>query len=345
MTQKIMRMLCVALVAAGLLLTSSCGVGQKTMTIKAYLQDSAGLFVGNDVGILGVPVGKVTDIQPAGTQVLVTMQVSTDQPIPANAGAVVVARSVATDRYVEITPVYHSGPKMTDGTTIPAARTQTPVDFDEVLHALDTFATGIAGSKGATNAIRNFIDKGAAALNGKGPLLNQAIHSLAEGTNGLAAQRGNVAATLDSLDKLVGTIAANQSTAKQFIHQVATASSILSAERVNFRTALRSLSKAVTTVARFAVDNRAQLVKLLGGSSKLMRTVLAKQGQLAEILRVMPLALENLQRVNHNGSPTRIRVRIDPLILDPLGGLLQNICGQLPGNLCSILDGSTPGDN
>jgi phospholipid/cholesterol/gamma-HCH transport system substrate-binding protein len=78
------------------------------MKVTALMADSAGLFVGNDVGILGVPVGTVTSIKPEGTHVRVTMSVDSDHPIPADAGAVVVARSVATDRYVELTPVYHS---------------------------------------------------------------------------------------------------------------------------------------------------------------------------------------------------------------------------------------------
>ena len=347
MTSKMMRALCVGLVALGLLLTSSCGIGgvggSGKMTIKAYMADSAGLFVGNDVGVLGVPVGKVTAIEPMGDKVQVTLEVSKDQPIPASAGAVVVARSVATDRYVELTPVYHSGAKMADGATIPESRTQTPVDFDEVLAALNRFATGIGGSKTTTDAVRNFIDQGDKALGGRGPLLNQAIHSLSQGINGLATQRGNAASTLTALDNLVGTIANNKGTVNQFIRQVSTASQILSSERVNFRTALRSLTSAVTVVAKFAVDNRAELVKLLGGSSKLLKTVLAKQDALKEILRVFPLALQNIEKAG--AGRNRLPVRIDPLILDPLGGVLQTICAQLPANLCNIIDGISPGAN
>ncbi|MCL2542024.1 MAG: MCE family protein [Nocardioidaceae bacterium] len=346
MTSKMMRTICAAVVAVALLLaTSSCSLtGGKSMTVTAYLSDSAGLFVGNDVGVLGVPVGKITSIKPVGRQVAVTMQVDTDQPVPADAHALVIARSVATDRYVELSPVYRSGPRMTDGTVIPMSRTETPVDFDQVLSSLNRFATGIGGSKNATQAIKRFIDAGTKALNGRGPLLNQTIHSLADGTNGLAAQRGNVSATLTALDKLVGTIANNQGTAKRFIQQVTRASSILSDERFNFRTMLRSLTKAVRTVARFAVDNRAQIVKTLGGSTKLMRTVLSRQGNLEEILRVLPLALQNLQ-LARDKTGTRLPVRIDPLVLDPLGGILQNLCNQLPANLCSILDGTDPGAN
>lgn len=331
-----------AIVTGAALATSGCAVvdGSDTMELKAHFADSAGLFVGNDVGVLGVSVGEITAIEPAGDRVLVTMTIDADQPVPAGAGAVVVARSVATDRYVELTPVYRGGDRMIDGATIPLDRTQTPVDFDQVLASLNTFATGIAGSKDTTAAVQQFIDAGTRALQGRGPLLNQTIHSLAQGVDGLASTREDVAATLRSLDLLLRTIAADEATARTFIRQVARASRLLADERENFRQALRSLDTAVTTVAEFAVDNRQAIVDTLGGSTTLMRTVLKKQKRLEEILRVMPLALENLAMLP---GGDRLPVRIDPLILDPLGGVLQDVCASLPADLCLTLDGSQLG--
>lgn len=327
----------VAAVAAG----SGCSAvgGQEKMTVKAHLADSAGLFVGNDVGVLGVTVGEITSIEPEGDRVVVTMQIDADQAVPADAGAAVVARSVATDRYIELTPVYKGGAKMADGATIGVDRTRTPVDFDQVLDSLNEFATGIGGNKETTKAVQRFIDAGTRALEGRGPLLNQTIHSLADGVDGIASQRENVAATLRSLDVLLTTISRNESTARTFIQQVSRASRLLADERENFRQTLRSLDTAVTTVAEFAVDNRQSIVDTLDGSTDLMKTLLTRQDQLAEILRVMPVALENLRMVPGD----RLPVRIDPLILDPLGGVLKSVCDRLPLNLCSILDGSQPG--
>lgn len=337
-TRHILRSIGALVAVAAVLLTSGCGVvgGNDKITIKAYLADSAGLFVGNDVGILGVTIGEITAIEPEGDKVLVTMEVDGDQPVPADAGAVVVARSVATDRYVELTPVFHDGDKkMADDATIPLEKTQTPVDFDQVLSSLNEFATGIGGNAKTTKAVQRFIDAGTRALQGRGPLLNQTIHSLADGVDGIASQREDVAATLKSLDVLLTTIASNESTARAFIQQVSRASKLLADERENFRQALRSLDSAVTTVAKFAVDNRQAIVDNVNGSTRLMKTVLSKQERLAEILRVMPVALQNLRMIQGD----RLPVRINPLILDPLGGVLQTVCNQLPLNLCQFLTG------
>lgn len=331
-----LRRLGLLLVGVLLLGTSGCSItgnGDST-EITAYLADSAGLFVGNDVGILGVPVGTVTEIEPEGDRVAVTMRVDGEHKVPADAAAAVVARSVATDRYVELTPVYRDGPAMQDGDEIPLERTRTPVDFDDVLESLNTFATGIAGSEKAKQAVKDFIDSGADALRGKGPLLNQGIHSLSEATDGIHGQKDTFAATVKSLDVLLAAIAKDERVARRFINQVSAASKLLASERKNFRTALRSLNSAVTVVAEFAVDNRDAIVETLDGSTRLMRTVLAKQHRLAEILQVMPLALQNVQRAADDGV---LDVVVNPLMFFPGGSILEQLCDSLPPLICGII--------
>jgi len=302
------------------------------LTVTALMADSAGLFVGNDVGILGVPVGKVTSIKPEGTHVRVTMSIDRNHPVPADAGAVVVARSVATDRYVELTPVYHAGPRLADGAVIPEPLTRTPVDFDEVLEALNDFASGIAGAKGTRNAVANILQAGSQAVAGKGELFNRTITSLGGAVSSISGQRDDIAGTVKSLDTLTGTIAANQQLVRDFVTQVSRASTLLADERTNFRAALRALSRAVALVADFAHQNRQQLVTSLDRSSALMTSLLTKRGDLTEILSVMPLTLQNLQRTLHHG---RIRVRVDPLVLTPLGGLINAMCKRTATDTCA----------
>ena len=49
---------------------------------------------------------------------------------------------------------------------------------------------------------------------------------------------------------------------------------------------------------------------------------------------VMPLALQNLQKLPHKG---RLPMRVNPLILAPLSDQLTDLCEQLPANLCDTL--------
>lgn len=340
------RLLRLLVVAGLVLLTGGCvpaAVKGDTIEVTAYFSDAAGLFVGNDVGVLGVPIGEVTAIEPQGDRVEVTLEIDADRAIPEDAGAVIVARSVATDRYVEMTPVYQSGPRLDDGAEIGTDRTESPVDFDEVLAALNEFATGIAGSKDATRALERFIDAGAGALRGNGELLNRSTRELAQLISTFSGQRKNFAATVVSLDRLVGTIADNDDTVREFIDQVAAASSLLNDERGNLRRALRSIDRAVRIVAEFAVDNRDQVVGVVDQTTRVFRTMLGKRAELGELLRVMPFTLENLERLPvANG---RIPTRVHPAVIPPFGDQLIQMCEQLPLGLCDLIDGTDPMEN
>lgn len=328
-----------ALAATGALLlgATACLPGGDTIEVTAYFPDAAGLFEGNDVGVLGVPVGTITEIQPDGGQVKVVMEIDADRAVPKDAGAAVVARSVATDRYVELTPVYRTGPRLADGDSISRDRTRTPVEFDEVLESLADFANGIAGNEQSRDAIRGLVESGSAAMRGQGQQLSDTIGKLGAATSAVNGQTGNATAALTSLDQLVATIAANEQVLREFLRQVARGSAMLNEQRAAFRAALRSLDKAVRTIAAFSKKHKKQIVRSLNRSSRLMRTVVEKQGSLTEILRVLPLVLQNLELAERDG---RLPARIDPLVIAPLGGLLQQICSSLPLGLCDTVTGT-----
>ena len=92
-------------------------------------------------------------IEPEGDHVRVTLRITDDElKLPADANAAVVARSVATDRYVELTPVYLSGPRMEDGAVIPLDRTVTPVDFDQVLASVPSQSQALVANAAALDA-------------------------------------------------------------------------------------------------------------------------------------------------------------------------------------------------
>src|SRR5579859_2198319 len=68
----------IALVSA-LLVT----MGGSSKQITAYFSEAIGVYAGSDVDILGVRVGTIDSVQPAGQQVKVTMTVDGNVPVPA----------------------------------------------------------------------------------------------------------------------------------------------------------------------------------------------------------------------------------------------------------------------
>ena len=122
-----------ALVAGGLVLALLVGLAVVlwpsggTRHVRAEFVRAVGLYKGSDVRILGVKVGEVTAVRPAGDRVVVDMTYDDAYSVPADAKAVVVSPSVVSDRYVQLTPVYRSGPKLADDARIRLSDTAVPV--------------------------------------------------------------------------------------------------------------------------------------------------------------------------------------------------------------------------
>jgi len=341
------RLLCACLLLT-LTAASGCGfVGGGPMTITAELADSAGLFTGNDVGVLGVPVGTVTKIEPQGDHVLVTLEIDdTDVPIPADAGAAVVARSVATDRYVELTPVYAKGPRMEDGATIPLERTVTPVDFDEVLASVQRFGDGLVDNPKARNGVKKLVSIAAKTLDGKGAQFNRTLNSLADAVGTVHGQRDNIFGTMDSLDRLTSRLAADQSTVNAFLDNVAAAGDLLASERRALRRALVTLSTAVDDVTAFAKEHRKAIKGSVKDVTALTENLLEARRDLEETVEVMPLAAANVARTETPRGNVRVRANVFEAF--PVNDQLNQVCALLgtacdgltfPPNLEQLLDG------
>jgi ABC-type transporter Mla subunit MlaD len=210
------------------------------------------------------------------------------------------------------------------------------VEFDEVLGSLTDLANGLVGQGQTKDAIKQLLDTSATTLAGKGDLINRSIHSLSTAVNGISGQRQDATNTLLALDQLTTTLADNQQTVRAFIQQVSKASALLAAERENFRTSLRSVTRMVRVVADFAAQHRPAITKAVEQTNDIMRTVLAKRTQVAEVLRTLPLAAQNLQRMM--GPDGRLEVRLDITALLPvLGPVLNQLCQALPADPCTLI--------
>ena len=95
-----------ALLAGGLVLALLVGLAVVlwpsggSRHVRAEFVRAVGLYEGSDVRILGVKVGKVTSVRPAGDRVVVDMTYDDKYSVPADAKAVVVSPSVVSDPIV-----------------------------------------------------------------------------------------------------------------------------------------------------------------------------------------------------------------------------------------------------
>jgi phospholipid/cholesterol/gamma-HCH transport system substrate-binding protein len=303
---------------------------QEPVRVSADFVRAVGLFPGSDVRILGVRVGEVTAVEPAGDHVRVTFEFTPEHPVPADATAAVVAPSLVSDRYVQLLPAWTAGPRMHSGAHIPMQRTAVPVELDRVSQSLDDLlvALGPTGAN-ADGALSRALETGARNLDGNGQALHDTNRDLSRAVQTFAEGRGDLFSTVRNLNTFTETLAANDAQVRRLNTNLATVSTELDAERDDLSAALANLAVALGEISTFAKDNRALLKGDLADLASVTGAVAEKRAALAETLDNAPVAISNLQLAYNPGSGT-LDTRADIEGTDDPGLLL-----------CSLLTGPT----
>ena len=304
------------LVAGGATLAVSLTGGTPTRTITATFAETPGLYVGNHVDVLDIPVGTVTGIQPGPTGVRVTMQVEDSVKVPASARAVLMAPQVVNDRFVELDPAYSGGPAMPAGAHIPESRTLEPLSVDEILASLNSLLTALGPSAASQKGLLGtLVDRLDSLIGGQGANLHHTIDSTSRAVSALAGDSPQMVATLRKLSSLIGSLAADAGNYQSFTDTLATATADLSGDRGALASALHSLQSTLGEVSSFIQANAANLGAGLANVEQATATLAASQSQLAQALEITPLAVQNLGMAVHQ-TPTgpAIEGRFDPVV-------------------------------
>ncbi|URN09144.1 MCE family protein [Actinomadura madurae] len=291
--------LAVAVLAAALLLVFQ---EPKQRHLTVYFTKTVGLYKGADVRILGIPVGEVTSVEPVGDSVKVGLRYEAKYKVPANAEAVIVNQSLVADRYVQLAPVYKSGPVLADGATLTTSRTRVPVEVDQIGGSLNELSKALgpqgANAPGAdgTGSLSRLLQVGAANLDGQGEDIRQTIADASKALSTLSTDRGDVADTIKNLRIITDAMKANDQQIKSFSTHLNGVSGQLAGEKEELSAALNTLAPTLRNVQRFVKDNRGELASNVRQLAQITGVLVKEKDALAEILTAGPLAVNNLAR-------------------------------------------------
>ncbi|MEV4142227.1 MCE family protein [Amycolatopsis sp. NPDC049691] len=336
-------------VTAGLWLVFRESTGTK---LSAYFGKTVGLYAGSSVRVLGVPVGQVTDVTPQGDAVRVDMRVD-DVRLPADVGAVVVAPSLVSDRYVQLTPAYDSGPVLASGTVLPRDRTATPVELDDLYSSLDKLSTAL-GPNGANKdgALSGVLDTAANTLQGNGASLNSTVGRLADLAKTLDGSKDDLFSTVQNLNSFTGALAQSDQQLNEFYGRVADVSQFLAADSSDVGAALQSLGGALGDVQQFVNDNKGALESNVDKLASLSKVLVDQRAALAEVLDIAPTGATNFINSYDAASGTiAVRDNLNELTNPPILTVCRLISSFTPkevpdtlGNICKqlapVLDGA-----
>ncbi|WP_024332557.1 MCE family protein [Gordonia hirsuta] len=301
-----------------------------TRTITAYFPSVTGLYGGDPVKVIGVNVGKVSSIEPRHSDVRVVMRVDSDVPIPSDARAVIVAQSLVSGRFIQLTPSYTSGPKITENNTdIPMERTAIPMEWDDVKKQLDELSDvlgpqALAGGQVDEGTAARTIDVFAENLDGTGAAMAKSITEMSTVLGTLAENRDDLFATVKSLQKLTGLLSQNHQQLVQFNGRIASVSSVLAESEDELGDAMENLDEAL-----------AELRGFLDANNETMSQTVAKMVPFTETLKRND---EGLRGLLHS-APNQLANFYN--IYNPLTGSLDGVFGLGMGNnLITLICGS-----
>jgi phospholipid/cholesterol/gamma-HCH transport system substrate-binding protein len=323
--------------------------GPGTKTLVAQFPRTVSLYEGSDVRVLGVPVGEVEKVEPAGTKVAVTMRYDAEVKLPTDAQAVLVAPSIVGDRYVQLTPAYEGGDVLADGTILDEGRTEVPIELDDIYSSIDDLTVAL-GPNGANKdgALTDLLEVTAENFAGEGAKLNQTIKDFGRFSATLDNNKEELFGSLAELQGFIGTLAENDQTVRDFNGSLGSVSSLLADERQELTAALRNLSVALGQVGDFVKTNRDSLGRNIKGLNRVAKVLVKQRAALDETLATAPLALNNLAMTyNPQAGTLDVNANIghlaDELISDP-SIVLCSIVNQVDdsGSICNLLDSILP---
>lgn len=298
MRRRVVTLLVLALVVVGALGARAL-MRTEPIEVTALFDSTVGLYPGSDVQVLGVPVGKVTKVTAEGEDVRVTMELDPDQPIAADTKAVIIAPTMVSDRFVQMTEPWtksEGGAKLSSGTVIERDHTAVPVEIDDLYAGLKDVADAL-GPNGANKhgALSKLIKVGAANLDGQGQNLNTMIQEFGKASATLSGVDDTFFSMLANLDQLNQMLVANDGAVSKVSTQFADVAGYLADDREDMGRAAKNLSAAMAVLDDFIAKNRANLETSVEQLVPTAKALTKHQKSLEEMIKLAPLLLHNLQ--------------------------------------------------
>ncbi len=317
--------LVVILVAGIVMITRTMDSVSRTH-VTGYFANSNGLFVGDEVRILGVPVGKIDKIEPQVERVKIEFWIDDKYQVPANANAVVLAPSLVTARAIQLTPVYAGGPQMQDGAVIPAEHTAVPVEWDDFRVQLQRLTQTLQPDQpGGVSSLGSLINTAADNLRGEGANIRDTIIKLSQAFSALGDHSTDLFGTFKNLSILVSALQDSTELMRQLNQNLAAVSGLLVNTPNEVGNAVDNLNAVIGDVKDFVAENH----ETLGTTSdKLASVTTALNQSLDDIKQTLHIAPNLFQNFVNIYQPAQGALT-GALALNNMANPITFICGAI----------------
>jgi phospholipid/cholesterol/gamma-HCH transport system substrate-binding protein len=296
----------------------------------AYFANANGLFVGDEIRILGVPVGAIDKIEPQPTSTKVTFSVEKQYSVPADARAAVLSPSLVTARAIQLVPVYSGGPKLSPGASIPLSRTAVPVEWDDFRKQLEKLTDSLQPTTpGGVNSLGEFVNSAADNVRGQGDTARETVIKLSEAISALGDHADDIFSTVRNLQLLVSALYSSSDLLASFNKNLAAVTTVLSNSPNEIGNALQALDEALADLRGFVAENREPLGTTFDRLSSITTALNDSRGDIKQILHIAPSVFQNFMNI------------YQPAQSAMTGILALNNFADIPGFICSSIEAAS----
>jgi len=284
----------IALLLTGIVVVVRPAGGVDQTKITAYFANSNGMFVGDEVRILGVAVGTITEIEPQPQRSKVTFRYDAHYKVPADAKAVILSPSLVTSRAIQLTPAYTSGPVLASGAVIPQERTAVPVEYDDFRQQLQKLTETLQPTQpGGVSTLGAFVNTAAENLRGQGANFRDTIIKLSQAFSVLGDHSSDLFSTLKNLSILVSALQDSTDLMRQLNGKLATVTGLLSEGPNQVGNAVRDINDVVGDVQHFVADNRESLGTASDKLASVTQALVDSKEDIKQTLHIVPNTFQN----------------------------------------------------
>jgi phospholipid/cholesterol/gamma-HCH transport system substrate-binding protein len=266
--------------------------------IVGYFANSIALFPGDDVRILGVPVGRVEKVEPQPDGVKVSFWSNSKYLVPADVKAAIISPMLVTGRAIQLTPAYTGGPTLDDGAVIPRARTAVPVEWDEVRAQLKRLTELLKPNQpGGVSTLGSFINTAADNLRGQGGNIRETIIKLSQTMSILGDHSDDIFSTFSNLSTLVSALRGSSDLLGQLNTNLAAVSRLLADDPGKVGDAIADMSYAITDVKEFLDENSGNITTTADKLTSISTVLNDSLDDIKQTLHVAPTTIANFNNI------------------------------------------------
>jgi phospholipid/cholesterol/gamma-HCH transport system substrate-binding protein len=297
-------------------------------TVVAYFPEADALYAGDKVRIMGVQVGSIDKIQPAGDKMKVTFHYNSKYKVPADASAVILNPTLVAARFIQLEPPYRGGPVLADNAVIPIERTQVPTEWDQLRDSVANIISKLGPTKEQPKGpFGELIESFAYGLAGKGNQINTTFNSLSRALTALNEGRGDFFAVVRSLALFVNALHKDDEQFVALNKNLAQFTNSLTRSDRDLANAIQQTEGLLATVRPFFAKNREVLAHDVNNLATVTTTLVQPDplNGLETGLHVLPTAAANINQIYHPSHGAVVAIAAIQNFANPM----QFICSSI----------------